>query len=202
MTTQTAYPNGQVLVSSALTPSQINLIIQTLTCGAIGVNPVDPSQVRVDWPTQGQPFADVGTDVCYISCVPKDVEYSRIRERVLTQTSNPTVLTENWGYTKGWRIAWVFYGPNSEDRSRQVRSAMFLGYFNDQLSLNNLYPLPDPPEVVRSPQLINAEWWERADFHIDLYEAVTETITDGVVTSVEVKLNDNNGPVADLTVTA
>jgi len=198
MTTSTTYPNGQTLVSSALTPPQMNVLLQTLTAGMIGINPPDVSQVRVDWPTQGQPFEDVGTDIAYISCVPKDVEYTRIRERVLSQAGS--TLTENWTYTKGWRVSWVFYGPTSEDRARQVRSAMFMDYFNDQLSLNNLYPLPDPPEVIRSPQLINAEWWERADFYIDMYEAVTEAITDGVVTSVEVKLNTTDGLVADFTV--
>ena len=198
--TTTLYPSGQSLVSSALTPSQMNALIQTLTCGMVGINPPDFSQVRVDWPTQGQPFANVSTDVTYFSCVPKDVEYSRIRDRTFVQTSNPTILTEVWTYTKGWRVSWVFYGPNSSDRARQVKSAMFMDYFNDQLSLSNLYPLPDPPEVVRIPQLINAEWWERADFYIDMYEAVTETITDGIVTSVEVKLEDNDGLVADFTV--
>jgi hypothetical protein len=186
MTTSTTYPNGQVLVSSALTTAQVNILLQNLTCGMIGINPPDVSQVRIDWPTQGQPFADVGTDVCYLACTPQDVDYSRIRNVQLSQTNNPTVLTETWTYTKGWKIAWVFYGPNSEDRARQVRSAMFMEYFNDALNVSNLFPVPDPQEIVRLPQLINAEWWERADFSIVMYEAVTETIQDGVVTHLDV----------------
>ena len=53
MPTSTSYPNGQVLVSTALTVDQINKIIQPLTCGMIGVNPADFSVVRVDWQSEG-----------------------------------------------------------------------------------------------------------------------------------------------------
>jgi hypothetical protein len=52
--------------------------------------------------------------------------------------------------------------------------------------LANLFPVSDPAEPVRAPELINAEWWERCDFSLSLYENVTETIEDGQATSVEV----------------
>ena len=52
------------------------------------------------------------------------------------------------------------------------------------------------------PEQVQAEWWERADFHVVMYEQITETIQYGVVTSVEVKVYDgsSNDPVADITV--
>jgi hypothetical protein len=204
MPTTTTYPNGQQLVSSALTQVQITNLIQTLTCGAIGVNPPNFSAVRVDWPVQGQPFTQLpNQDACYVACVTEDSEYSRVRDTALTgagTTNSP--LVQVWEYTRNWRVSWVFYGPNSTDRARAVHSAfVFMDFFNDQLNLNNLYPVSDPPEPVRAPENFNAQWWERADFHLAMYEQITENIQPGVATSVEVKVIDTGGQVADITVT-
>jgi hypothetical protein len=208
MGTVTPYPSGQQLVSSALTVAQINALMVPLTYGMIGLSVTPPgitSPVRDVWPTEGQPFQDANTDVCYVKCVPHDVDYSRVRDKTLSQSGSgdTTVLTETWVYTKGWDIAWTLYGPNSEDRARMIRSALFMDYFNDQLNLSNLYPVPDAPEVTRMPEEWNAQWIERADYHIVMYEQVTETITDGIATSVEVKVFDGSpsDPGADFTVT-
>jgi hypothetical protein len=204
MGTQTPYPNGQVLVSSALTIAQINTLLQSLTCGMIGINPPDYSQVRIDWPTTGQPFGVLPSqDVCFLSCLLQDVDYNKIRNRTYSGTGP---VTETWTYTRGWRIAWTLYGPNSTDRARQIWSATFMDYFNDQLNLSNLFPVPDPAEPVRAPELLNAEWWERCDFAITMYENVTETIEDGAVESVEVKVYESSpslpAPAADVEVIA
>ena len=205
MTTTTNYPNGQSLVSTALSPSQISLFIQSITYAAIGLPVPPPSSfqpVQVDWQTSGQPASTLPSqDVCYISCVPYDDEYSKIRNQTF---SGAGPVLETWVYSKGWRIAWVAYGPNSEDRLRAVKSAMFLDYFNDQFNLQNLFPIPDYQEVQRVPELIQAQWWERADFSINVLEQITETISDSQATSVEVKVYEGTGstPVADFTIDA
>jgi hypothetical protein len=199
--TATTYPNGQVLNSTALTPTNITKLLQTLTCGMIGVNPPDYARVRVDWQTQGQPSQDVGTDICYVACVPWDTDYNRVRDYAFSEVVGPpAVLTQTWEYTKGWRVSWTFYGPNSEDNARAVRSALYMDYFSEQLSLSNLYPVLDSPEVVRAPEQYNAQWWERADYFINMYEQVTETINPGIATSVEIVVEDSSGVVADITV--
>ena len=204
MTTLTQYPNGQVLQSSALTPAQISVIMQNLTCGMLGINPPDFSQVRISWQPEGQPYENRNQDVCYVACTPYDTDYSRVRDYALGQTGtcDDAVLTEYWQYTKGWRVAWCLYGPNAEDRARMIRSALFMSYFNDQLNLVNLFPLPDPPEVTRVPENINGQWFERADYFCNFYENVNESIIDGIATSVEVKVYaaTPDDPVADLAV--
>ena len=202
MGTSTTYPNGQTLVSDALTKDQINALIQTLTCGMLGINPPDPFQVRVDWPIEGQPAQNNQTDVCYIRCTTKDNPYSRIRDRVLTQagTGKSAVLTENWFYTRVWQIAWTFYGPNSTDRARMVWDAMFMDYFADELAAENLFPVPDMPEPIRVPENFNAQWWERADFEVEMYEGISETINDGIATSVQVTVEGDQGQLAQFTV--
>jgi hypothetical protein len=201
MPTITPYPNGQTLTSTALTPTQMNDIIQPLTCGMIGINPPNLALVRVDWQTQGQPFIPTpANDVCFISCVPEDVDYHKVRDRVYTNADGG--VTETWTYTRGWRVSWVLYGPNSTDHACMIHSAViFIDYFSDQLSLSNLYPLSEPAQPTRVPEELNAQWYERADFHITLYEAVTETIEYGAVTSVAVTVNTvKESPAAEFTV--
>lgn len=199
--TTTTYPNGQVLSSTALTVNQINILVQALTCGMIGINPTDPSQVRVDWPQQGQPDVALPTqDSCFISCITEDVEYSRVRDHTL---SGDGPVTETWVYTRGWRISWALYGPNSFDRARQIHSALFQDYFNDEFSLSNLYPVLDPREPVRIPVEHNAQWYDSSQFHCIFYEQVTETISTPAVSSLEIKVYDGSvdDPVADITIT-
>lgn len=208
MTTSTPYPNGQVLVSSALTVDAVNKLMQALTCGMIGLPlpttglPAGYSRVRVDWPVEGQPFVpNPQTDGCFLACVPHDVEYTRVRDR---SYGGDGPVVETWTYTRGWRVSWTAYGPSAEDNLRAVKSALFMDYFTDQLSASNLFPLPDPPEVTYLPESFNAQWWPRADFAVTMYEEVTETISDGQATSLEIKLYDGSpdDPVADITVTA
>lgn len=193
------YPNGRTLTSSALTVSQINKLAQALTCGMLGINPPDYSQVRIDWPTQGQPFSvSPEQNVAFLACVPEEEEYSKVRDRI-TSTQTPGVL-QTWTYTRPWRWSWVLYGPNATDRARALWDATFMDYFSDQLEASQLYLISEPPVPRRVPEQFNAQWWERADFSLELYELVTETIVDSAATSVEVKVYDNSGQVADITV--
>jgi hypothetical protein len=117
--------------------------------------------------------------------------------------AKPGPLTYTWEYTRGWRFSWCAYGPNSLDNLRAVESALFQDYFTDLLAASNLYPLPDPPMPLRVPEQFNAQWWERADFWVDLYEQVTETITVGAVVQVPVEVDAEQltSPV-DFTITA
>ena len=213
MTVSTPYPNGQTLVSSALTVAQVNALIQSLTCGAIGLPlpstgvPAGYARVRVDWPTEGQPFTvNPQQDGCFIACVTHDDPYSRVRNRTLGGAGTELdPLVETWTYTRAWRISWTAYGPSAFDNLRAVHSAfVFMDYFADQLSLSNLFTVTDPQEPTRMPEMFNAQWWERSDFAVTVYENVTETIQDGAVTSVEIKVYDGSpsDPVADFTVEA
>jgi hypothetical protein len=193
------YPNGDVFTTSALTPAQMNVLWQQLTCAVLGINPIDPSRVRINWQTQGQPFtpSPAGPNVCYIACVPLDVEYSKVRDMDRAQVDNsPQQIVK---YTKGWRISWIFYGSDSEAQAQLVWSGMFQDYLNNQLDLSNLYLVTEFDTPQRVPEIINAQWWERADFSVTLYEQVTETLTTSAATSVEVKVYDNQlGQVADI----
>lgn len=204
MPTTTTFPNGQLLISSALKVTEINVIVQTITCGMLGIIPVDPAKVRVAWQTQGQPdVALPSQDSCYISCVTEDVEYSRVRDRTLSG-DNSGPIQETWVYTRGWRISWNTYGPNSFDNARQIHSSLFQDYFNDEFSKSNLYPVLDPAEPVRLPIEHNAQWYDASSFHCIFYEQVTETIQTPTVQSVEIKVYDGSpdDPIFDFTISS
>jgi hypothetical protein len=200
MPTSTVYPNSQILVSSALTKDQINAIIVPLTQGILGLS-VDANSgaVRTDWGTEGQPFAEVSDDICYIACVTDDGPYNKVRDKVATQNDDGSV-TQNWAYTRIWKISWVLYGPNSTDRGRAIKSGLFMDWVCATLSLSQLFPVTNYEEPRRVPELINGQFWERVDYAVTMYEFVQETITDQTVLSVEVIGNDNSGTIFDVTV--
>lgn len=204
MSTVTPYPNGQSLISDALTLPEINTLIQALTYGMLGLpanNPQNAQLVRIDWPIEGQPFGNNNQDICYIRCllVPEN-PYSRIRDMAIYQENPEATLYETWNYTRVWRIGWTFYGPNSTDRARMVWSAMFMDYFNWQLANSNLYPVSEIAEPRRAPENFNAQWWERTDLEVEMYEAVSEAINQTTVTSVELIVESNQGQLADITI--
>lgn len=207
------YPNGQTLVSTALTQQQVAQLLATLTCGVLGINPPDFSQVRMDWQPEGQPFQNqpqnmqqstqgVPQDVTYVAASIWNTSYSKVRDQGLTTPA----VTEEWIYTKGWRIAWVFYGPNAADNARAVWSATFMDYFSQQLQASSLFVVTDPDAPTWNPENINGQWFPRTDFYVNLYEQVTETILDGVAKNVEVKIYEpsisDTEPAVDVTITA
>lgn len=214
------YPDGTTLVSSALTVQQIGVVLQPISLGMLGL-PIaaDSSNVRLEWPTQGQPFVTSPTvDVCFLRCVTKDDPYDKIRDRFSwgpngwgdgqfgrepfggTLSGNPA-LTEQWTYTRVWQIHWCFYGPNSTDNARALRSGLFQDYFTNLLATSQLFPMCDFPQPVRAPELIDAQWWDRSDFECEMYEFITETIQRQTVVSVEVIVQNPAGVVADITIT-
>ncbi len=212
MTTSITYPNGQSLTSTALTQQQVEQIMATLTCGMLGVNPPDYSQVRMSWPSIGQPFQNqpqnvpgtqgVPVNVTYVAATTWATPYALVRDLTYTAPTAPaTGVQEDWGYNRGWRVAWVFYGPNASENARAVWTAVtFLEWAAASLAASNLYAVTDPEEPSYAPENINGQWFPRADFALHLYECVAEGIVDGAATSVEIQTYTNAGLVADQTI--
>lgn len=190
-----------------LTPFTIQSVFQVVTLAALGlgvpVGPIDPlyALVRVDWQTQGQPTGTVTEDMVYVRAVEEDNPYNRIRE-VTYQPIDSVTMTHVTSYTRVWRVDWTLYGPNSFDRARVLRSAMFSQATHDQLAGSQLYLLTDVAAPQRVPEFFQEQWWERTDFSVLLNEFVTETAVVGSVGSVEIIVEDVTGERADFTVTA
>lgn len=199
------YANGQVLVSSALELSAINTVIYSLTLGMLGLPVVDNSAlVRIEYAKEGQPFIpSPDVDTCFVRCMTQDGGYDKLRDVIeIVDPDDELKDKSDQRYTREWVIHWCFYGPNSTDNARAVRSALYQEYFTDQLAVANLFPESDFSIPVRVPENIDGQWFERVDFEAVMYEFIIESLLDNTVKSVEVKLNTPIGQVADFTVTA
>jgi hypothetical protein len=190
------YPDGSSLVTSAYTPSPaggtIGVFLHPILLGMIGASAsgYDPNSplVRFTWPMLGAPYQDLNDDILYVSCVIKDEPYDKIRDVTETTPDGPSAATniEIWNYTRCWTIRFCAYGPNAEDNLRAVRSAMSQDLFVEMLAVGQLFPIPDSAAPTRTPELHNAQWWERSDLSVDMYEWVTEQITRQTILSAEV----------------
>lgn len=199
------FPNGQVLTSMALTPQAINITLQTLTCWMLGCDPASDPQayykVRLEWPTQGQPAWDINEDICFLRATEEDGEYNKIRDRKLSYQDSISLESTDT-YTRIWRVSWSFYGPNSFDNARQVKSAlMSLDFVSDQLADMSLYLDTQLTATTRNPEKFGSQWWERTDLSVRMNELVTESLTVSTIASAEVILIENDrGQVADITI--
>jgi hypothetical protein len=157
------------------------------------------SAVRQGWQQQGQPAWNIDADICVVRCEPIDTEYGRMRDSV--QSINGTTATFTDVYTRAWRTYWSFYGPNSTDRARAVRSALItIQQFADLLATAGWYVNPSIAQPVRVPELFQGQWWPRTDLYADFNEQVTETYTTGTVAQVPVGIYTPDGEFESFTV--
>ncbi len=197
--TVTLWPDGSTLSSTALTDNVASQVIQAVTSQALGITIAPQEKVRVAWQVQGQPFEDVNTDICYVFMVERGGLYDEQRNETRSvQSSTQVLLTQT--YTRIWECSWHFYGPNSFDNARLVRSAMFTDYFRFQLQSFNLFAVVPFDAPIRIPEVINGQWFNRSDMRGRFYEQVTETRAVNAVASVEIVLNDESGTLADFEV--
>lgn len=197
-TTATAQAILNITVEQYLLIGDIDLLMQGVASDAIGV-PISGNEIRFDWVTGGQPAFPITEDVCFIRCVEEDDEYNRIRE-VRRVFNDPKTLTQSTSYTRVWRVHWTLYGPNSFDRARQLRSALFQQNPKALLAESNLYLIPDQESPRRVPEVFASQWWERVDFSARFNELVIEVTTVPTVGEVEVLTNTQVGQVADVTI--
>jgi hypothetical protein len=186
-----------------LTPNQLNLVLQQATISALGLtlqspaNPADPAYaaVRVGWQQQGQPSFEIDEDVVFIRCAEEDDQYNRVRDVSIDADERQLMQ-----YTRVWRVWWTLYGPNSFDRARILRSALFSQAMHDVFSSAQLYFVTNPTAPTRAPEEKDGQWWERVDFSARFNEFVTETPPVTYAESVVVTLENSGGVIAAIPV--
>jgi hypothetical protein len=189
----TTFPNGQVLTSSALTPTQIENTFQILTTNILGQGTDPNSAVRISWPTRGSTGWEITDDVVFLRVTTSDDAISLQRDKQWSPL-DASDATETTTYIRVWRIDLSIYGPNSLDHARLIKSALFMDWTTATLAPSNLSVLVPLREPRRIPELFAGEWWERVDFSIQVNELVTETMTVNPITSVEITLSAAEGP--------
>lgn len=196
----TGIPSGTTILS--LSGTNIVLSANATVTGVEATVAQDlgaPGVVRVGWQQQGQPGPSINIDSVAITCVPIDTPYSRLRDAVLSGSGDTIIKTDV--FTRTWKTSWMFYGPNSIDNARAIKSALTTVSFADSfLAQSNIYINPDIVEPIRNPELLQGQWWERADLEAEFNEQITETLTVGTVGSVEVQIYTKDGKLADFTI--
>lgn len=198
-------PNVGTMTSTGLTAQQMSVIWQNIVLQCLGIAPSGPtdsaaySQVRIDWPTPGAPAWAITEDKAFIRAVEVPDEYNTAHE-VQPVTVAPPTYPENTIYTRVWQVDLIFYGPNSFDRSRQVKDCCFQDFLRDTLEASNLYLESVIGTPRRTPELFQNQWWERSGFSIRMNEQVTDSLTKNAVQSVEVVLQSPVGIISDVVV--
>ena len=198
-------PNVGTMTSSGLTQEQVSIIWQNLVLQCLGIAPSGPtdsaaySQVRIDWPTPGQPAWPITQDVAFIRATEAPDRYNTAHE-IQTVSQIGTTYPETTIYTRVWELSFIFYGPNSFDRARQIKACLYQDFVHDALAASNLYLNTVIGTPRRAPELFQNQWWERTDYTAQMNEQVTDTLTKQAAQSVEVRLQSALGIISDVVV--
>jgi hypothetical protein len=193
------------MTSTGLTAQQLAVIWQNLVLQCLGISPNGPtdsaaySQVRIDWPTPGQPAWPITLDVAFIRVTEVPDAYNTAHE--IQPVSQPGLTCpETTIYTRVWEVSFIFYGPNAFDRARQVKACLYQDFVHDALAGSKLYLNPVTGTPSRNPELFQNQWWDRTDFSARINEQVTDTLTKNTIQSVEVQLQSALGIISDVVV--
>lgn len=200
-----AVPGVGTMTSTGLTQAQMQVIWQNIVLQCLGITKSMPTdsiaytQVRIDWPTPGQPAWKITEDKAFIRSieVPDPYNYAHEVQPVITIDST---FTETTIYTRVWETGFIFYGPNSFDRARQVKACLFQDFVHDILAASNIYLNTMIGTPRRTPELFQNQWWERSGFSVRMNEQVTDTLDKQTIQSVELILEDETGIISDVIV--
>ncbi len=200
-------PNVGTMTSTGLTELQIQIIFQNIVLQCLGITPAGPTdstaytQVRIDWPPPGQPAWKITDDVAFVRAIEVPDRYNNAHEVQPTTTLGET-FPETTIYTRVWELGFIFYGPNSFDRARQVKACLYQDFVHDILSASKIYLDTVIGTPRRTPELFQNQWWQRSGFSARMNEQVTDMLTKQAIQSVELILEDENGVFSDTVIEA
>jgi hypothetical protein len=178
-----------------LTTKQLEDIFWTLTCQLLGIDPEkDQSSVRISWPKDGSLGWKITDDIVFVRVTPDDDPY--IQQRHVTYEPNPDgTLQKVAKYTRAHSIHWICYGPDSNEKAETIRNGLYQLETASSLAENNLFLVLSIPAPIRSPELFNGQWWERAELQVTYYEQVIRYTTVPSIQSVDVRTLTEQGEV-------
>lgn len=180
------------MATAPLVPDQIQTVFQTVTATAIGAltpsGQPDPTQVRIEWQPESQPMGGMSDNFVSLRCVEEDEQWNRIRDSSTGPADPELNCTQTFTYIRVWRTYWNFYGTNSFDNARQLRSMLLTDQgTKDSLAGAQLWLVTDIRAPIRfRDRWPGGQWIERTDFEARFNELVTEAPTVPVATSVQV----------------
>ena len=203
MGSSVTFPDGVTLTSTALTPRQVEAILQPIVAGMLGFDPVsDPTAAffasRIGWQTEGQPAWEVTDNVCVLTATLDDDPFARVRDNLYEMTGSPAdILTNQMSFTQVWKLHFCLYGPSSANWARQLLSCFSLDWVDAALLPSNLYVIPEWHRPVYAPELYpdtGGVWYERTDVELRFNEQVFESLTPiDTAATVEITVDTDTG---------
>jgi hypothetical protein len=193
------------MTSTGLTAQQMSVLWQNVVLQCLGITPSGPTDqqayfnVRIDWPTAGQPAWAITDDIAFLRCAEVQDRYNTAHE-VQPVTQEPPTYPETTIYTRVWQTDFIFYGPNSFDRARQVKACLYQDFVHAILEASNLYLDTVIGTPRRTPELFQNQWWERTGFSARMNEQVTDVLVKPAIQLANIILEDVNGIFAEITV--
>jgi hypothetical protein len=166
------------MADTVLLLKQAEDFFQNLTLRILGLDPAAPAnqaRARIGWPvypSKGMPAWKVNEDVVFLLLTYDDDAVTRQLEDTY-KASSADIADLMTSYTRVIRVSWICYGPNSFDDTDVLRRGLFRPDFTQLLRASNLALITEVPMPVRSPELFNAQWWDRSNFYARFNEKVT-----------------------------
>jgi len=184
-------------------PKSFGSLMQDAYLAALGVVPSGPtdsaaySQVRLTWPTNGQPDWAVNEDVVFVQAVLDNPDIARWRDFADEDNADGMHVDVTTTYTRTWSVSFIAYGPNSFDRLRAFVSYLLSDRSGLVLEPADLYVITDVYPPTRVPEMFGSQWFERSDLTVKFNELVQEQSQVNAVVSVDVTTETQAGD-ADL----
>lgn len=175
------------MTDTILLQTQLENIFQSLTSGFL--NTTDPSVVRINWPQDGAPAFGIADDVCFISLTPIDTPYSHQVQTDYTELDIDNA-NSNLTYNAGIRVGWTLYGPSSFDNAALIWSQLFTDSTKDTLASNNLALVTDVSQPVRTPELFNGQWFNRASLQGTFNELVIRASSVPYLQTADIQIEE------------
>jgi len=169
---------------------KIEDFFQDLTLRMLNLNPTAPAsqkRVRTTWPTKGAPAWKITEDVTFLLITFDDDSVTRQMD-VAYLNKDANNANRIMSYTRVIRVNWICYGPHSSEDADTIRSSLFLPQIAEQLLKNNMALITDVSMPMRTPELFNGQWWERASLFVRFNEKVVRQSEIPYITSADVRI--------------
>ena len=164
-----------------MTKKELEDIFWRATMMCLSLDPDDPSdevqkRVRISWPTAETGNNNWGREenVVFLRLSPGLDPFGTQHDVIQEYDAENDQGYEAVIYHRSWQIAWVCYGPDSDNDADTIRIGILRDAIRAYLRRYNVAVLPDIRDPVHVPEPDETgEWWERNDLTAQFYELVT-----------------------------
>ena len=141
---------------------------------------------NIDVASQSAPNLFTEKDICFIQPLPEDNAYNRQRDiRYIHESGDDMTAVDE--HTDVHNVLFINYGPNAYEFARKIRNGLHRDNIRRFLRLNKFALVTDVPAIRRVPELVNANWVNRADVSAVFNQFVRITGTMRTIEQVGVR---------------